>query len=323
MTTSVDLSNISRDHQEATIQSSKQAIHVFTLGRIEELQDIWVEFESSLSDSTFKYNSQDGTRSSPNKTSTKGKKKGKKKEKPRAWDSYENQISNEPKRNLTHPVTVMKGAGIALAQLSAAIAAAITQSVPDHVFTSENIVDELRKCDTKSSPTVRMIVDVTRNVHVQKCINTANMKRDFDFVKIFKVKFRALIGKEITELGKENLARLYVDFLRFVAWNCANSAWETKNGQKFTLNGEHLMSIIRSFGPYCQSKDLEIALTEMKMAMSSFCPTKTKFTGRKPNWKPRNRGPDTDAEIGNGIGNGIIDHNTPKQEGKPLKNNND
>lgn len=86
-----------------------------------------------------------------------------------------------------------------------------------------------------------LMVAVVGNAKHLLCVDP--LCRDYDYPKIFKGLLESLVPKKMVDPGSDTIAKLFVDFIKVIAWHAAQRAYEAEH---LTLNWATLLGIIAS-----------------------------------------------------------------------------
>jgi hypothetical protein len=148
--------------------------------------------------------------------------------------------ADDPPKKVKRPITVMRDAKSMLGSLFACIVSVANDAgKPPRGAMKEHLVN------ARAARADQVSFMIYTAEALWSTITTGHLERDFDSVAAFRVKIEALVADRASvDPGSEELARIFVRFLKCVAWATANFAVEAK----VTLNGKFLRSIIRMFG---------------------------------------------------------------------------
>ena len=157
----------------------------------------------------------------------------------RPWQSFDNLIAEAPEKKLAQPVTVMADAKMALAALLVELADLINGvgKLP-----AADPLGHLARAPWRGASVVRLMVAVTARCRLLLCADPPC--RDHDYPAVFRRKLEALVAsKALIDPGADAVTRLFVDFVKVVAWHAAVRAYE--HG-RLTLNRSTFLSVIAS-----------------------------------------------------------------------------
>lgn len=155
----------------------------------------------------------------------------------RPWQTFENLISDDPNKAVTAPVTIATDVKMGLASLFIAVADLINSvgKLP--------IVDPLSALTAspaREANIVQLMMAVTQQMRPH--LRADPMNRDIEFPMVFRRKLEAIVtAKSLVDPGAETVARLYLDFLKVVAWHAGTLAYEHEH---LTLNRATLYAIL-------------------------------------------------------------------------------
>lgn len=159
---------------------------------------------------------------------------------PDVYDTFENSLSEEPVKGLKRPLTVMEDAKILLVACFASLVSVVNDV---GALPANGVKDFLVNARAAHAAPVRFMVYTAETMWPH--ITAGSLSRDLDSVECFRAKIEALVQtKAHVDPGAEELARIFIRFLKCVAWATANFAVESK----VTLNGKFLRSVFRTFG---------------------------------------------------------------------------
>jgi len=168
------------------------------------------------------------------------------------YDTFANLVAIRPLKGVKRPLVVTNDAKTVLAVAFAAIADAIGGGLPA-ANVCGFVMNSGADCDS-SFQCVRLMISAVEAFRPQ--IIAGGLSREFDSVKCFRTQLAVSVRPKEAH-GADELARLYVNFLKCVAWASANFAVDRKT----SLNGWMLLGIIRIFGALPGAK-LDKALME-------------------------------------------------------------
>jgi len=156
------------------------------------------------------------------------------------YDSFDNVVSDEPVKRLKRPIVVMRDAKTLLASLFATIVSVVNEGgrVP-----AANIKGHLVNVDALRKDQVSFMVFVAEAMW--PLITSGRLDRELDATAAFRSKIEALVTtKAYVEASSGELARIFVRFLKCVAWATANFHVE----HRVTMNAWFLKGLVRNFG---------------------------------------------------------------------------
>lgn len=188
------------------------------------------------------------------------------------YDTFENYASDEPTKGLKRPLTVMRDAKTILATAFASLVVVINETgrVPP-----ESVRTHLANVQSGYAGPVRLMIFVAEELW--PTITSGALERDFGSVKDIQTKLQAFVRVKANIEGcSEEIARIFVRFLKCVAWHTAQSSVEHKT----TLNGHYLRSMIRVFGGCFPKTEVDEDLMEYFKAQADWA-VKADGTARK------------------------------------------
>ena len=152
------------------------------------------------------------------------------------WQSFDNLISEDPVKSVTNLATVATPVKMGLTALLISIADLIgaTGKLP-----VEEPVAHLAAAQYREAGIVRFMAAVNRQM--RDCLRADPLCRDIGYDIVFRQKLEALVpNKGLVDRSSETI-RLFLDFLKVVAWYTASAAYEHGHA---TLNPETFYSIL-------------------------------------------------------------------------------
>jgi hypothetical protein len=154
------------------------------------------------------------------------------------WQTFDNLVAAEPDRGVTTPITVATDVKTGLAGLLLAVAdlANAVGKLP-----AVDPLGALARAPWREASIVRTMQRVTEQTR-PGVLSRHPLSRDLEFLGVFRQKFESLVmAKSLVDPGAEAVARLYLDFLKTVAWQAGVWAYE---GEHFTLNSTAFLAIL-------------------------------------------------------------------------------
>ena len=159
----------------------------------------------------------------------------------RPWQTFDNIVADGSDKLVKTPITVTTDVKMALTSLYIGIAdlinhtgklsvAAPVKTLTESPFREANIVGFLDAVVAQMRPLLK--VDP--------------LSRELGYPALFRQKLEVLVSsKALVDPGSETIARLFVDFLKAIAWHAATIAYEHEH---LTLNRSTLFAIIGQMG---------------------------------------------------------------------------
>ena len=158
----------------------------------------------------------------------------------KGYEVFDHLEADDPPKKVKRPITITRDAKSMLGALFASIVSVIndTGKTP-----AGGIKAHLANSRTTRADQVLFMINTAEALW--PTIHAGHLERNFDSVACFRAKLESLVAdKASVDPGADELARIFVRFLKCVVWFTANFAVEAK----VTLNGKHLRSVIRCFG---------------------------------------------------------------------------
>ena len=152
---------------------------------------------------------------------------------------FEDLLTADPPPKTARPITITRETKTILASLFASIVSVSNElgKPPPGVGVKTHIVNSDAGCREQ----VAFMINVAEALWDK--ISSGRLEYEFDSVCVVRTKLEALITCRGATPNPDELARIYVNFLKCVAWGAANFSAETK----VTLNEKFLRGLLRSF----------------------------------------------------------------------------
>jgi hypothetical protein len=167
------------------------------------------------------------------------------------WQTFDNLVSDEPEKGVTAPITVATDVKMGITSLLIAIADLVNESGK---LPAVGPLASLAGTSWRESNIVRLMMAVT--AQAKPLLREDPMSRDLDFPLVFRQKFEAIVSsKALVDPGSDTVARLFLNFVKVVAWHAAVLAYE---GEHLTLNRVTFYSIIASMQASVSADDAPV-----------------------------------------------------------------
>jgi hypothetical protein len=212
----------------------------------------------------------------------------------RPWQTFEAYIADRPKKAApapAAPVTVMTDAKLGLACLLVAIADLINAHGK---LPAADPVGALVASAAPEAAVVRLMVAAAERMRSH--LGTTPLDRDLGYPAAFRQKLEALVStKDYIDPGAEALTRLYVDFLKVVAWHVAVDAYEhehlTLNRNAFCAVLARLDAVVCGAGGACARRVLGGVRAQFMAWDKAVAQEKAANGPAKPRARPTSRAP--------------------------------
>ena len=145
------------------------------------------------------------------------------------WQTFDNLVADEPDKAVTQPITVMTDVKMALAALLVGAADLVNQvgKLP-----AVDPLGHLARTSWREANIVRLMLATT--ARARHLLRADPLCRELDYPLVFRQKFEALVAsKTLVDPGADAISRLFLDFIKVVAWHAAVRAYEQ---ERLTLN---------------------------------------------------------------------------------------
>ena len=145
------------------------------------------------------------------------------------WQTFDNLVADEPDKDVKQPITVMTDVKMALAALLVGVADLVNEvgKLP-----AVDPLGHLARTSWREANIVRLMLATT--ARARHLLRATPLCRELDYPLVFRQKFEALVAsKALVDPGADAISRLFLDFIKVVAWHAAVRAYEPEH---LTLN---------------------------------------------------------------------------------------
>lgn len=234
------LSAIGSSVRDAIAATCGKAIVTFTLAQIKILQmDANVREEELMFDN-------DNAQRVPDKP----------------WQTFDNLVSDDPVKVVANPITVSTDVKIALTSMYVGIA-----DLVEHLGSlSQEPSEQLSTSKWREANIVRVMHASSK--HMRHLLNTTPLSRELDYVHVFQRQFKSLVSSKIVEdPGSDTIARLFLNFIKVIAWHTAARAYESEH---LTLNRTTFFSILASLQSMVADIDVRDVLYLVRLQVETW-----------------------------------------------------
>jgi len=164
------------------------------------------------------------------------------------WQTFDNLISDDPEKATTAPVTIATEVKMGCAVLLVAVA-----DLANHrkKLPPADPLGPLGQAAWREANVVRLMTAAT--ARMRHLLRRDPLCRDLDYPMVFRQKFEAIVAsKAYVDPGADQVARLFVDFLKALAWYAGVHAYE---GEHLTLNAVTFYSFLASLAAVVPEED--------------------------------------------------------------------
>lgn len=155
------------------------------------------------------------------------------------WQTFDNLVADEPDKAVTQPITVMTDVKMALAALLVGVADLVNKvgKLP-----AVDPLGHLARASWREANIVQLMLATT--ARARHLLRADPLCRELDYPLVFRQKFEALVAsKALVDPGADAISRLFLDFIKVVAWHAAVRAYEQ---ERLTLNRVTFFGILAS-----------------------------------------------------------------------------
>ncbi|MDE2095935.1 MAG: hypothetical protein KGL39_01660 [Patescibacteria group bacterium] len=222
----------------------KEAVNVFTLARIEDLQG-----ECKATGEAVMFDPSEALKDG------------------RVWDSVERHV-NPPNRDekvpVKKPINMSANATVAVASVVAAVCTLVKKT------RSVDSIENLAASDHEEAAIISAASAVTDAMMPHPDMKTDGMSKDYGFDRRISERLNKMIPKEIVGDDKsvlDPLSRMCLNFIKCVGWFTGNEAWEADG---VTFNPKCIYLVVRNMGAHDPSKNTGPLLAYMKRTVDEF-----------------------------------------------------
>jgi hypothetical protein len=155
------------------------------------------------------------------------------------WQTFANITAKDPEKGVKVPVTVTTDVKVAMTSLFIATADLINAKGK---MPAVDPLADLSAAHSREANIIRLMTAIS--AHMRPLLLADPMNRDLSYPGIFRQKLEALVtSKAFIDPGSEDVARMFLDFIKSVAWHVGIRAYEHGH---LTLNRMTFFSIIAS-----------------------------------------------------------------------------
>ncbi len=160
----------------------------------------------------------------------------------RPWQTFDNIIADDPEKSVVSPITVMTDVKLGFLSLLSGFADMANEALATEGLGSVGSLADLVHMPCLEARAARAIIAITGKM--QPLLAVDPLCRDASYTEIIRKKFElALVDKNKVDPGAENIASVFLGFIKAVAWYAGTRAYEEGH---FTLNWAAFLGILAS-----------------------------------------------------------------------------